>query len=102
MAQNSLTDGLQFDNKKASKPKTSEGSELPIGKLAFVAGAFILAGFGIAYSMGAFDARTTKPVVTVPPPDPEVKAAKEKAKAEEDRLMNLPKGDKRRPIISGS
>lgn len=102
MAQKSLTRGLDFgEDKKKPESKKASDSSLPPAKLAFVGFAFLVAGLGIAYSMGYFEsAPKTAPVIQ--PPPPEVQAVQEKARKEQERLLTLPDGHPQKPIISGS
>lgn len=102
MARKSLADGLKFDDKKSDKPKSSDGSGASTKQIVIVCLGFLAGGLGIAFYMGAFDRTPTKPVITVTAPEPEVQAVKEKAKAEQDRLMQLPNGHPKKPIIAGS
>jgi|GEM_PF-6753473 len=103
MAQKSLTRGLDFgdDKKKPESKAAKKESSLPAGKVAFVGFAFVVAGLGIAYSMGLFES-APKTTPTVAPPPPEVQAVQEKARKEQERLLSLPEGHPQRPVISGS
>lgn len=105
MPRKSLTEGLDVGEKKSSS-KSSEGKSesggLTGGKIALIAGCFVVGALGIVYQMGLFDGKPThagKPVNN----NGAVFTPKETKQIEDrKKLLDLPEGSPNKPAVGAS
>jgi hypothetical protein len=107
MAGKSLVDGLNIPDKKGGKEKAKSGGgegQLTGGKIAFLVVAFLIGGFGVAYSLG-FNPFEKKAEFKGQPVSPQGTGMSEAGKKREDDMqkkMQLPDGHPDKPVIGAS
>jgi hypothetical protein len=102
----SLTDGLNIPDKKSGKEKSSGGGEgkLTGGKIAFLVVAFLIGGFGVAYSMGfnPFEKKAVHNGQVVSPQGTGLSEQGKKRIEDFEKKMQLPDGHPDKPVIGAS
>jgi predicted metalloprotease len=107
MAGKSLTEGLNIPDKKSGKEKSSSGGgegKLTGGKIAFLVVAFLIGGFGVAYSMGfnPFEKKAVHKGQVVSPQGTGMSEQGRKREEDMQKKMQLPDGHPDKPVIGAS